>query len=140
MQLAAWLKALHIATLLVWCAGLFYLPALFAAHPRTPAGPELRRLRAMTRFTFVAVASPAAVLAILSGTALVQVAQAEGAWMALKLGAVSLMVFFHLYCGRVLGLLGQAPTGRPAGAHLALLLPPSLLVPAVLWLVLGKPL
>lgn len=135
----AWLKALHIVTLSIWCAGLFYLPALFAAHPGTPAGPPFRRLRVMTRVTFVAVASPAAVLAIVSGSALVYAAGAEGTWMALKLGAVSLMVFFHLYCGRVLALLGRQPARRPAAAHLALLLAPSLLIPTVLWLVLGKP-
>jgi len=135
----AWLKALHIVTLLVWCAGLFYLPGLFAAHPRTPIGPEFRRLRAITRFTFVVIASPAAVLAILSGTALVYATGVEGAWMVLKLGAVTLMVLFHLYCGRVLGLLGHSPASRSPAAHLALLLPPALLIPAVLWLVLGKP-
>lgn len=136
----AWLKALHIVTLLIWCAGLFHLPALFAAHPHTPAGRDFRRLRAMTRFTYVVVASPAAVLAIVSGSALVYAAGVEGAWMALKLGAVSLMVFFHLYCGRVLAQLGRSPRRYPAAAHLALLLVPSLLIATVLWLVLGKPL
>lgn len=136
----AWLKGLHIVTLLVWCAGLFYLPALFAAHATTPEGQPLRRLRVMTRVTFVAVTSPAAVLAILSGSALVYATGVSGAWMALKLVAVSLMVLFHLYCGRMLALLGEAPHWRSGAAHFSLLLVPALLIPTVLWLVLGKPL
>lgn len=136
----AWLKALHIVTLSIWCAGLFYLPLLFSAHPGRPQGREFRRLRAMTRFSFVAVTSPAAVLAIVSGSALVYATGVQGAWMALKLAAVGLMVFFHLYCGRVLAQLGHSPTKQPPAAHLALLLAPSLLIPTVLWLVLGKPL
>lgn len=136
----AWLKALHIATLLIWCAGLFYLPGLFAAHPGLKSRQEFRRLRIITRVTFVAITSPAAVVAILSGTALVYATGAHGAWMALKLAAVSLMVFFHLYCGRVLAQLGNAPAARSAAVHLLLLLPPTLLVPTVFWLVLGKPL
>jgi protoporphyrinogen IX oxidase len=135
----AWLKALHIATLLVWCAGLFYLPGLFAAHPLARNLRDLRRIRSMTRFTYVAVTSPAAVLAILSGTALVYVAEARGGWLVLKLTAVSLMVLYHLYCGRTLARLHTAPAALPPAAHLALLVVPGLLVPIVLWLVLGKP-
>ena len=60
--------------------------------------------------------------------------------MAAKLGVVSLMVLFHLYCGRLLAKLGTEPAFRPAGAHLLLLIPPLLLIPTVFWLVLGKPL
>lgn len=136
----AWLKGLHMVTLLVWCAGLFYLPALFAAHADTAGGQSFRRLRVMTRVTFVAVTSPAAVLAILSGSALVYATGVSGAWMALKLVAVSLMVLFHLYCGRVLAVLGETPGLRSSAAHFSLLLAPTLLIPTVLWLVLGKPL
>ena len=136
----AYLKALHISTLLIWCAGLFYLPGLFAVHPQVTNSRDFRRLRAMTRFTFVAVVSPAAVVAVVSGTALVFASQVEGNWMAVKLGVVSLMVFFHLYCGRLLAKLGAEPAARPAEAHLLLLLPPLVLIPIVFWLVLGKPL
>ena len=136
----AYLKALHISTLLIWCAGLFYLPGLFAAHPQLTNSRDFRRLRAMTRFTFVAVVSPAAVVAVVSGTALVFASQVEGDWMAIKLGVVALMVFFHLYCGRLLAKLGNEPAVRPAGAHLLLLVPPLVLIPVVFWLVLGKPL
>jgi len=136
----AYLKALHISTLLIWCAGLFYLPGLFAAHPQVANGRDFRRLRVMTRFSFVAVVSPAAVIAVVSGTALVFAAQVQGDWMAVKLGVVSLMVFFHLYCGRLLAKLGATPATRPAGAHLLLLLVPLILIPLVFWLVLGKPL
>jgi len=138
--LLAYIKALHISTLLIWCAGLFYLPGLYAAHPQVDSHHDFRRLRIMTRFAFVAVISPAAVVAVVSGTALVFIAQVEGGWMAAKLGVVSLMVLFHLYCGRLLARLGAEPGFRPAGVHLLLLVPPLVLIPLVFWLVLGKPL
>ena len=136
----AYLKALHISTLLIWCAGLFYLPGLYVAHPKVESHHDFRRLRIMTRFAFVGVISPAAVIAVVSGTALVFVAQVEGGWMAAKLAIVTLMVLFHLYCGRLLGMLGEHPDLRSAGAHLLLLVPPLVLIPLVFWLVLGKPL
>lgn len=136
----AWLKTLHIATMLVWCAGLFYLPGLFATHPTLRNPRDLRRLRIMTRFAFVMVTSPAAVLAIVSGTALIYVADAHGGWLVLKLTVVSLMVLFHLYCGRTLARLHDTPAARSPAAHLSLIAVPGILVPLVLWLVLAKPL
>ena len=61
--LIPWLKSVHIAALIVWCGCLFALPALYAGFPdlRDPRG--MLRHRAMARFTFIAIASPAAVVA-----------------------------------------------------------------------------
>lgn len=136
----AWLKALHITTLLIWCAGLFYLPGLFAAHPRCADASAFRQLRIMTRFTYIVVASPAAVMAILSGTALIYVADVREGWLMLKLAVVSLMVAFHVYCGQLVAKLHRTPAPHPPAAYLTLLIFPSLLIPTVFWLVLGKPL
>lgn len=136
----AWLKAAHFATLLVWAGSLFYLPALLAAHPRTAAGPPFVRLRHMARFTYLAVASPAAILAIISGSLLVVVADAHGGWLVLKLAVVALMAAFHILCGHLVAAMREHPVSHGPAALASLVVIPALLVPATFYLVLGKPL
>jgi len=137
--LLPWIKALHLASLLVWCAGLFALPALLALFPGAPDRIERRRLLAATRFTFIAFASPAAVLAIASGTALIFLTGSYAPWMLAKLTLVAGMVFFHAGCGKLVLVLHREPARWTRGAHLALALVPLLLIPGVLWLVLAQP-
>ena len=134
----AWLKALHIMTLLVWCAGLLYLPGLFASSRGVPAR-DLGRLHAAMRFSFVVVTSPAAILAIVSGSALAAATAAEGTWLLLKLALVTAMVVFHLYCGRMVTLLDTSPRLGRRSRSPWLAGVPALLILAVLWLALAKP-
>lgn len=134
-----WLKALHIATLLVWCAGLFYLPALVAAHPRTRDLTAFHRLRIMIRFSYVAVTSPAAVLAVGSGIALIFLSGSLGNWLVVKLTAISLMTLYHLYCGWMIARLHEKRVVRRPGFHLAGMIVPATLIPAIFWLALQKP-
>ncbi|MGV3572695.1 MAG: CopD family protein [Ramlibacter sp.] len=138
-DLLPWLKFVHLSALLAWCAALFALPTLLALYPQTAGGVERRRLRAATRFTYIAVASPAAVIAVVSGTALIHPTAAYGAWLLAKLTLVTAMVFFHAACGKV--MLQQHDVrqrgGRRWQAWLALV--PAAIVPIVLWLVLAQP-
>jgi protoporphyrinogen IX oxidase len=136
----AWLKVVHFVTLLTWAGSLFYLPALLAAHPRTVAGPDFVRLRLMTRFTYLVVASPAAILAIISGSLLIVVAGVHGGWLVLKLAAVALMAAFHIACGYLVAAFRSHPVNHSAAALASLVVVPALLVPIVFYLVLGKPL
>lgn len=135
-----WLKSIHIATLLVWCAGLLYLPPLFAAHAGRNDPSAFQRLRKMTRLSYIGVTSPAGVLAIASGTALIPLTAPHGGWLYLKLTAVALMVAFHVHCGRVLARLWETPAYRRPATHLASLTAPAALIGGVLWLVLARPL
>ncbi len=36
-----WIKALHVASVMFWMAGMFYLPRLFVYHTRTKVGSEM---------------------------------------------------------------------------------------------------
>lgn len=135
----AWLKAAHIVTLSVWAGGLFALPTLLALQPDAAHG-DYDRLRRMSRFAYVALISPAAVLAIITGSALIPLISAEGGWLPLKLSAVAAMALFHLLCGHLLSEVRFAPEAYRPGRLQALLLVPLLLVPLVLWLVLARPL
>lgn len=136
----AWLMSLHIAALTIWSASLLYLPVMFSVDHDASTSAS-KRLRIMSRFAFVAVASPAAVVAIISGSGLVYLTQATGSWLAAKLLVVSLMGAFHVYCGRMLTVLGhEGSHKRERGASAPwLVVVPLALVAAVLWLVLAKP-
>lgn len=135
-----WLKVVHVGGLVLWAGLLFYMPALFAAHVRPMDTPEFHRLRTISRITYVGIASPAAVMTIISGTALVVVTRVEDAWLVLKLGIVFLLLIYHIHCGTVLSRLAARPTARRRGSLLALMIVPALLLPAVLVLAIDKPL
>lgn len=135
----AWLKSAHIAMLLVWCAGLLYLPGLFSSYAHAHDKAARQHLRMVTRYVFIVIASPAAILAIVTGSALAYIASIDGTWLHAKLLAVSLLVFFHMYCGRRVVLLETGKQAHRRTYHLALTLVPVLLIILILWLVLAKP-
>ena len=136
----AWLMGLHVAALAIWCAGLLYLPALYSVQSRLRQHAQFHRMRVMSRMAFVVIASPAAVIAIISGTVLVYAAGASGGWLAAKLTVVAFMAIFHAYCGHMLARLGHESEGRRSyRVPPWLVIPPVLMIGLVLWLVLSKP-
>jgi len=140
---AVWLKLLHIAFLAVWCGGLLALPGLLAREYRTPAGEaeglgHLWQYR-MSRFAYDMIVSPAAVVAIGSGTALLFVTKPLEGWMFVKLVAVAGLVVIHMGIGRVIDRI-EAPDLRPTPLLAVLLLTAAaVFIGLILWLVLQKP-
>lgn len=134
------LKLVHFAALLLWCGTLLYLPALIAAGTQRERSAFYRDHAHVMRLVFTLVASPAAVLAIASGTALFAGAAALAPWLILKLSAVGLMVVGHALCGVLILKIESQPERRIRFWCAALGGSMTLLVGAVLWLVLAKPL
>lgn len=133
------LKAVHVAALAVWCAGLFALPLMLARHDAAIGQADYTRIRHASHYSYTFVVTPAAVLAIASGTALVFLRETYVLWMFAKLVFVALLVVFHAWVGHVLVTVAEAEgTHRPPQPMVPLLL---LMVPVVviLALVLGKP-
>ena len=139
MTLYAWIKLLHIAAIAAWSAGLVYLPALFAEHARVERGEPYRQLRHRTRLTYVVFTSPAAVIAVVTGTLMIPLVATLGIWLVYKLVAVGLMVMVHVYFGRLMGLLYDNPRLRSPAQHLVLLVPVLVTVSLVLVAVTAKP-
>jgi uncharacterized membrane protein len=146
-----WLKLLHITAVIVWCGALLYLPlALVAlaqgAQGQAPAaGPEPEPMpgphagRLLLRMAYIAVATPAALLAIASGTLIFALHGPLLPWLVAKLGAVSLLVLVHAGCGALL-LRHEAAPGRPLSARSGLLaVTAGGALAAAAWLVLQKP-
>ena len=136
------LKALHIAALSIWCAGLIALPVLMQAYGRgaratTEAG--FGEFRLLSHGAYTKLVTPAAVIAIAAGTALIFAVPLATDWLLAKLIAVAGMVLLHAWLGHLINKSGEqcgryripSPLWALAGA-----LP---LMALVLWLVLAKP-
>lgn len=137
-MIAAWLKFIHVATIALWSAGLIALPFLYRQR-RGLEGEALHRLHAFTRFFYVALVSPAAFVAIGSGTVLIFLMGTYEAWFSAKLLAVAMMTGIHIFSGLMILRLFEPGQYYPAW-RFALIVPLTLLVIAsILFLVLGKP-
>lgn len=142
-MLAAWLKALHIAALALWGGGLLALPGLIARESRASAGggDQLDPIwqHRVSRYAYDVFVSPAAVVAIGSGIALIFVTRPLEGWLFVKLAAVGGLVVTHMAVGRSIDQI-EAPTEGPSPWLMkALLLGAILFISLVLWLVLQKP-
>lgn len=115
MQIAnayLWSKALHVAFMVTWFAGLFYLPRLFIYHVEADDEPGRQRFTVMERRLF-AIMTIGAVVTAVSGLALLAQNRAliDQGWFRLKLVLLAGMVVYHLRCLRWIGRLrdGQRP-------------------------------
>ncbi|MHA6723914.1 CopD family protein [Sphingomonas sp. RS2018] len=132
-------KAVHIAALILWCAGLVALPLVLGKHDTDETQADYARLRRITHYGYTWIVTPAAVVAIAAGTALIFVRGAFVPWMFAKLVAVGVLVALHALVGHTVVLMSERrgeyepPTSVPlVGAMLATMT-------AVLVLVLAKP-
>ncbi len=96
-----WLKFLHIAMVGTWFLGLFFLPRLFMAYRRGEADADRAYHNRLTNLVFFYVSTPAAILAIVLGMALMLYIPPAG-WLVLKLVVVAIAVLLHVYCGLLL--------------------------------------
>jgi putative membrane protein len=137
--LTPYLKALHVAMLALWVAGLLALPRMLARHDPAVGQADYARIRRATHYGYAFVVTPAAVLAIGSGTLLIFLRDAFVLWMFVKLVAVAGLVAFHAWLGHTI-----VEVAETEGTHT----PPEPLWPtvllsvpilAILVLVLAKP-
>lgn len=133
------LKLLHFAALLCWCGTLLYLPALIAAGTRRSEPLFYRDHAHLTRLVFTLVSTPAALVAIGSGTALFLRDDILAGWLIVKLSTVSGLVLCHALCG-VLVLRIEREPERSIGVQCAVIgVVIAGFIAATLWLVLAKP-
>lgn len=133
------LKSLHIVALLVWCAGLLALPLMLARHDPQHSQATYARLREITQFTYIALLTPAAVLAVAAGVALIFVRHVFEPWMFAKLAAVALLVCLHAWQGHLLTQMGETRGERQSPSALLTIMLATPIITAVLVLVLAKP-
>ncbi|MBF8268766.1 MAG: hypothetical protein HW386_475 [Gammaproteobacteria bacterium] len=92
--------------MVTWFAGLFYLPRLFVYHAMSDDQGSRDRFKVMERKLYFGITTPGGILTIIfglwtmfysgSGT------YAGQSWLHLKLILVSVLVLYHIYCGKLL--------------------------------------
>ncbi|MCH8488715.1 MAG: CopD family protein [Oceanicaulis sp.] len=132
------LKIVHIAAIAVWAGGLVALPALLLRNDEMSGRAAVVSLHHFSRFAHDALISPAAVLAIASGTALIFFVAADH-WLFLKLVAVAGMVGVHMLIAGALDQLEESVVRLAPWNRTVLTIAASLFILAVLALVLGRP-
>ncbi len=100
-----WLLAFHVIFMVTWFAGLFYLPRLFVYHAATTDRVGIERFKIMERKLFWGITTPGAIITVGLGLWMLfsgwQV-YAHMGWMHAKLALVTVLVAYHVYCGKLL--------------------------------------
>lgn len=151
-----WILVLHITAVLFWCAAQLYLPALIAGlgselkdpvsqrhvSAMPPALPELRPdiPRSLPRFVFTKISTPAALVAIVSGTVIFILNYTMQVWFIAKLSLVAALVITHALSGWLLISAETRPGPKIVMLSRVLAAVLAVLMIAIVWLVLAKPL
>ena len=134
-----YLKALHIAALVLWCAGLFVLPLMLARHDPAIGQADYSRIRLASHYGYTWVVTPAAVFAVAAGTLLIFLREVFVVWMFAKLVFVALLVGFHAWVGHTIVAVAETEGEHQTPEPLVPLLILLVLILAILGLVLAKP-
>lgn len=107
-----WLKGMHVAFMVTWFAGLFYLPRLFIYHLSARDAMDRERFTTMERRLFVIMTIGAA-LTVLFGVWMLVVNPGllQRGWFQAKLVLLTGLVIYHARCYRWIGVLrSRAPS------------------------------
>ncbi len=131
------LKLLHLSAVIVWSGGLLYLTGLLAALRVPAAGAHGVLPQGLSRLLFTRVVTPAALVAIASGSVIFLVNGPHAAWLVVKLFAVGGLVLAHGGCGMLVLRAERGEAGGPWSRAIAALV--VLDLATIAWLAVGKP-
>ena len=136
-----WVKAFHVAAVIAWMAGIFYLPRLFVYHADAEAGSDKSEtFKVMERRLYTAIMTPAMIAAWLAGVALATSGHLwTTPWFLAKVVFVIAMTGFHLWLGRRLREFAQDRNTRSARIYRIANELPTLLVIVIVVLVIVRP-
>ena len=100
-----WIKSFHIIFMVTWFAGLFYLPRLFVYHADSNDETSNQRFKIMERKLYWGITTPGAIITISLGIWLITIfgpAILDTTWLRAKLILVTLLVVYHIWCGKLL--------------------------------------
>lgn len=138
-----WLKALHIIAVIVWLAGLFYLPRLFVYHVEAgPGTPQSETFKVMERRLLEAIMNPAVIAVWVFGPLLLlsmPAATLQQGWLHAKLMLVVILTVYHHLLGRWRKTLEQDRNTRSARFYRLMNEVPTVLLILTVLLVVLKP-
>jgi putative membrane protein len=136
-----WIKAFHIIAVIMWMAGMLYLPRLFVYHcETTPGSAESERFKVMEKRLLRVILNPAMIATWVFGLTLVWLTRADQQhWFQLKFILVLAMSGIHgFYAGAVRRFASDANT-RPQRFYRIINEVPALLIIAIVILAVVKP-
>jgi len=98
-----WVKSFHIAFMVTWFAGLFYLPRLFVYHAMATDEVGIERFKVMERKLYYGIMTPGAIATVVFGLWLwLGWFRDAGGWLHAKLALVAVLIAYHAWCGKLL--------------------------------------
>ena len=137
--LIALLKFVHITMIAIWTAGLVSLPGLYVQRAHVKDKDSLYRLQMMVRYAYVTVISPAAFIAVASGTVLIFGQQTYAPWFSVKLLFVGVLVILHVLTGLIIIRLFNEGETYPAWRFVMATAITVVVVAMIVFLALAKP-
>jgi protoporphyrinogen IX oxidase len=135
-----WLKAFHIVFVVMWFAGLFYLPRLFVYHAAADDALSQERFKVMERRLF-AIMTIGALLAVFFGAAMLGRAPGllSAGWLHAKLTLVAALLAYHMWCYRLILVFRRNENQRSHQWYRWFNEAPSVLLIAIVVLAVVKP-
>ena len=138
-----WTKALHIASMVAWMAGMFYLPRLYVYHCETQSGStESERFKVMEYRLLRQIINPAMIATWTFGTILVLtpgIVDWGAGWWHIKLASVLAMSGFHGALSKWRRLFLEDRNTKPARFYRIANEVPTLLMLAIVAMVVVRP-
>jgi putative membrane protein len=101
----AWIKALHVLSVIAWMAGMLYLPRLFVYHADAETGGvQSETFKVMERRLYRGITTPAMIATWLFGLLMLGIDHSIwwGFWPWVKAAAVIVLSGIHGFYGRLL--------------------------------------
>jgi putative membrane protein len=115
MHTMPWILSLHIIFMVMWFAGLFYLPRLFVYHASCDDAPGDERFKIMERKLYI-ITNIGFYGALLFGLILVfsyaWAAYYASIWFWLKAIMVMVLIGYHFYCGHLVKVFRDGKNTR----------------------------
>lgn len=139
--LYSWIKVLHIAAVISWMVGLFYLPRLFVYHSEAVSGEEpAATFEIMETRLLRVIMLPAMAFVWASGIWLAWIGfSLVGVWLWIKIGLVMGLTVFHLFLAKSAREFKNGSAVRTARRWRMINEIPTLLMLAIIVLVVLKP-
>jgi protoporphyrinogen IX oxidase len=136
-----WIKAFHIIAVIMWMAGMLYLPRLFVYHCETaPGSAESERFKLMERKLLKVILNPAMIATWLFGLTLVWLTRADQQhWFQMKFILVLAMSGIHGFYGATVKRFANDANARPQRFYRMINEVPAVLIVAIVILAVVKP-
>jgi protoporphyrinogen IX oxidase len=141
MQTYLWVKTVHVIAIISWMAGLLYLYRLYVYHAMESEAVVRSRFEVMERRLLRAIATPAAVVAVVTGLSMVWLTPAwlQMPWFHLKFTLAMGLIASHVFAIYARTQLALNHTRWSHKMFRVLNEAPTLLMFFIVWLVIQKP-